>query len=71
MALKDWKKSKHHATANTKIAWESKDEDTIEIRHVKDSSIPYKLILNGYKEVDSTGTIKKAKKLASNWRRKH
>ena len=71
MAMKDWKKSKHHATAQTKVAWDSKDGETLEIRYIASSNIPYKLILNGYKEIDSTGTFERAMRLASNWRKTH
>ena len=49
MALKDWKVSKHHARPTTKIAWESKEGDSLAIDYEPTYSIPYRLILNDYK----------------------
>jgi hypothetical protein len=71
MALKDWKISKHHARPETKIAWESKDRDSLTIDYNKSYSIPYRLILNDYDTIDSTNSFARIKKLASNYRRTH
>jgi len=71
MATKDWKKSGVHTHPRTKIAWETENSDYLEIRHVPSSNIPYKLIVDGYKEVDSANSFARAMKLATNWRRTH
>lgn len=71
MALKDWKKSKHHARPTTKIAWESEEGDTLAIDYEKSYSIPYRLILNDYKTIDSTNAFIRIKKLAMNYMRTH
>lgn len=80
MALKDWKKSLHHARPTTKFAWESKLGNVIAIDYVKSSNIPYKIILNSMVRknysgdlvgMDSTGTLKKAKKIVYNYMRLH
>ena len=71
MALKDWKKSQHHARPETKIAWESKEGDTLAIDYNPSYSIPYRLILNDYKTIDSTNALVRIKKLAINYMRTH
>jgi hypothetical protein len=62
--IKGWKKSMYHGNPDTKLAWDSVDKDSIEIRHVPSSNIPYKIVLNDIKEIDSVGTFEKAKKRA-------
>jgi hypothetical protein len=71
MALRDWKLSKHHARTNTRIAWESIEGNTLSIDYDKSYSIPYRLILNDYKTIDSTNAFVRIKKLATNYMRKH
>ena len=80
MAIKGWKRSKHHARPTTKMVWESVGGDSISIDYVRSSNIPYKIILNDrttqdssgdMKGMDSTGTLVKAKKIAYHYMRTH
>lgn len=63
--IKGWKVEKHHrARPNTKMGWINDNGDTIEINYQEGNPIPYRLIYNGIREFDSTGTFEKAKKIA-------
>lgn len=71
MTLKDWKKSKHHARADTKITWESTEGNSLAIDYVPSSNIPYKIILNDINQIDSTGSFERAKRIARQYMRTH
>ena len=68
MATKDWKKTMVHPMPNIKIGWDSKEGDHLYIVHKKGMSIPYRIILNN-SEIDSTGTIARARKITSHYMR--
>ena len=70
MALQDWKRTQNHPRPTTKIGLDFKDVDHLYIDYIGDMSIPYRIILNN-EEIDSTGTIAKANKIASRYRRTH
>ena len=68
MALKNWRRTKNYPYPNTKEGWDSKDGDHLYIVKKSTMSIPYRIILNN-SEIDSTGTILKARKIAVNYMR--
>lgn len=70
MAFKDWKISKRRDRPTTKLEWDSIEGDILAIDHKPDMSIPYRIILND-REIDSTGTLARAKGIASRYRRTH
>ena len=69
MKIKGWKKSKHYSNPTTKMVWETENGNIIhpyysEIDYNPSYSIPYRIIIDGRKEIDSTGTFANAKKIA-------
>ena len=71
MTIKCWKKSKHHARPNTKIAWESKEKDVLAIDYDPTQSIPHRLILNDVKTIDNTNSFVRTRKLAVKYMKEH
>jgi len=67
-----WKISRTYPRPTTKRAWESNEGDYIYIDYLGrgNDSIPYKIYFND-RRIDSTGTMEKAMKIASMWRRKN
>lgn len=62
---KGWRRNRtHSAFPNRKIGWESVNGDTLDIIHVPSSNIPYKIMWNGFKEIDSFNSFERARKSA-------